>query len=316
MNRQRSPSIRETFGLQDLSQALREATLSFRGDPLTPPARFGLSSLKVLKPGLSLRTWLRRRRPDRRIVVYNLFNHRQTDIRDGWSVRTTQVEDYRGKSLTYDSHNGTDFVVPVGTKVVAPAPGRVVRVSSEFNRGGLKLLIDHGSGLITTANHLSRVTVRLGQDLKRGEPMALSGASGIDMLLLFPWNVPHVHFNVWLNGEPVDPFARLGETSLWRDHNRPGPARRIAGESLSTETLWNIEAVRQAIAGCRDAELRETLASEKQPAQQAANTLFHLNYYPQRFSSRPLLYAELFPRRPLLDLPFSEEDCSGLFLAD
>jgi murein DD-endopeptidase len=154
-----------------------------------------------------LRTWLGRRRADRRVPIYNLFNRTPTPIADGWSVRKTQVRDFRGGTLTYDSHNGTDFAVPPGTIVVAAAPGRVLRVSSEFNRGGLKVFVDHGRGLVTTSNHLGRALVRDGDLVRRGQPIALSGASGIDMFLMFPWNVPHVHFNVWLNGEPVDPFA-------------------------------------------------------------------------------------------------------------
>jgi hypothetical protein len=52
------------------------------------------------------------------------------------------VRDFRGGTLTYDSHNGTDFAVPPGTIVVAAAPGRVLRASSEFNRGGLKVFVD------------------------------------------------------------------------------------------------------------------------------------------------------------------------------
>ncbi len=78
--------------------------------------------------------------------MYNLFNRTPTPLEDGWSVRKTQVTDFRGGTLTYDSHNGTDFAVPVGTVVVAPAPGKVLRISSEFNRGGLKVFLDHGRG--------------------------------------------------------------------------------------------------------------------------------------------------------------------------
>src|SRR6185369_4667667 len=139
-----------------------------------------------------------------------------------------------GGTLTYDSHNGTDFVLPVGTVIVAPAPGKVLRVSSEFNRGGLKVFIDHGRGLATTSNHLARALVREGQTVRRGEPIALSGYSGIDSLIAFPFSAPHLHFNVWLDGAYVDPFAveetptpppqapaLPGETPLWKDGNDP-----------------------------------------------------------------------------------------------
>ena len=83
--------------------------------------------------------------------------------------------DFRGRDLTYDSHNGTDFAVPVGTKVLAAAGGEVVRIVSEFNRGGLKIFIDHGGGLMTTSAHLARPLVKVGQIVARGEAIALSG---------------------------------------------------------------------------------------------------------------------------------------------
>ena len=75
--------------------------------------------------------------------------------------------------MTYDIHNGTDFATPVGTRVVAGAPGVVRRVSSEFHRGGLKVFIDHGGGLVTGANHLSRALVRVGERVSRGQLVAL-----------------------------------------------------------------------------------------------------------------------------------------------
>ena len=48
--------------------------------------------------------------------------------------------------------------------------------------------------------------------------------NGIDGLTTFPFGAPHVHFNVWLDGEYVDPFAAPGETSLWRAGNWPVPS--------------------------------------------------------------------------------------------
>ena len=41
--------------------------------------------------------------------------------------------------------------------------------------------------------------------LVRGQPVARSGYSGIDAVITFPWGTPHIHFNVWLHGRPVDP---------------------------------------------------------------------------------------------------------------
>ena len=304
--------VRETFGLSPLSLRAREAWLSLRGDGSVPPTRFDATSLRIFKPALSVETWLGRRRSDRRIPIYNLFNHTPTPLEDGWSVRKTQVADFRGGTLTYDSHNGTDFVVPVGTVVVAPAPGKVLRVSSEFNRGGLKVFLDHGRGLCTTSNHLARALVSEGDVVRRGDPIALSGYSGIDGLLLFPWSAPHVHFNVWLNGEYVDPFAPVGEAPIWREGNDPRPH----GGGPSTEpfepTAWEAGAVDRALASCIDPAVRAEIDVELEPDRRAMSVLFQRNYYPTRFGVRLPLSVEAYPREARLSLPFRAEEFAGV----
>jgi murein DD-endopeptidase MepM/ murein hydrolase activator NlpD len=218
-------SIAETFGLSPLSQRAREAWLTLRGDPSTPPSRFDHTSLRMFKPRMALPLWRGRPAHGRLIPIYNLVSHVRPPPEEGWSVRVTFARDFLGTQLTYDSHNGTDFAVPLGTVVLAAAAGTVLRVSREFDRGGLKVFIDHGDGLVTTSNHLGRAFVRVGQRVRRGEPIALSAYSGLDGLSTFPFGAPHVHYNVWLNGEYVDPFG-LGDTiPLWRNGNWPIPHR-------------------------------------------------------------------------------------------
>jgi len=212
------PSIIESMGLLPLRERGRQALIALRGDEDVPPAKFGLSSLRLLDPKLAVPLWRGKYAVHRKVVLSNLFNHRQTPIELGWSVEKTQVEDFRGKGSTYDSHNGTDYCIPRGTPMLAPASGVVVRVVSEFHRGGLKLAIDHGQGLVTSSAHLARVLVKEGDLVRRGQHVAVTGYSGLDSLVSFPWGIPHIHFNVWLDGQPVDPFARTShpeEASLF-----------------------------------------------------------------------------------------------------
>jgi murein DD-endopeptidase len=306
----------ETFGLFPLATRLRETAITFRGAEGVPPSRFDASSLGIFQPRLALETWLGRRRTDGRVPVYNLFNRTPTPIADGWSVRKTQAHDFRGGSLTYDSHNGTDFAVPPGTVVVAAAPGRVLRVSSEFNRGGLKVFVDHGCGLVTTSNHLGRALVREGERVRRGQPIAFSGASGLDMLLMFPWNVPHVHWNVWLDGEPVDPFAARGEVSLWRRWNDPVPDDGTMDDSGAEPTAWDDRLVEAAIAACDVASVRDELRAIPPLGVRAMAVLFQMNYYPTRFSQRVNPHGASWPRTPRLDLPFRASDFVGIVFPD
>jgi murein DD-endopeptidase len=197
--------------------------------------------------------------------------------------------------------------------VVAAAPGKVLRVSSEFNRGGLKVFLDHGEGLATTSNHLARALVHVGDVVRRGEPIALSGYSGLDGLVAFPWSAPHVHFNVWLDGEYVDPFAELGEISLWREGNEPEPPRGVEAEPF-TPTTFSQRAVDDAVAHATEPALREALRSEVDLDVRAMNVMFQRNYYPTRFDARPPIYDGVHARAPRLSLPFRREDFVGIAL--
>ena len=304
-------SLVETFGLAPAGERLRETLLALRGDGLTPPSRFGVSSLGIFQPALAARLWLGLKSSDRRVDIYNFFNRTPTPESEGWSVRKTQTCDFRGGTRTYDSHNGTDFAVSPGTVVVAAAPARVVRVSSEFNRGGLKVMLDHGHGVMTVSVHLGRALVGVGDVVARGEPVALSGASGLDFLVSLGLSAPHVHYNVWLDGVPVDPFARPGEVSLWRSHNDPTPYVGPRDAEVPP-TRFDPTCVAEALAACRDPALAARIARLPDIAVQAAELVFHMNYYPTRFTGRVSPYAEEHPRRPLLDLPLRPEDFAGI----
>ena len=304
-------SMAEILGLTPLGERLREARLALRGDPWTPASRFDLTSLRILRPRLALRLWMGQRPGGRRVVVYNLFTRTQTPEAEGWSVRKTTVRDFRGGTLTYDSHNGTDFATPPGTVVVAPAPARVALVVSEFHRGGLKVMLDHGDGLCTTLGHLARALVREGDVVARGAPVALSGASGLNFIGSLLADSPHVHFNVWLGGAPVDPFAAPGEVSLWRTGDDPGPHR--GGEERTVPPAGFDEArVASWIAACRHPGLARELAAVATLDARACRTMFAANYYPTRFVVRIDPYGTPSARTPRLDLPFRAEDYDGV----
>jgi len=306
--------IQDTFGLRPLNTKLKQLFMIFRGDPDVPPTKFGISSTKIFKPSISWPTWLNIRRKDKRIPIYNFFNHTPTPLEEGWSVKVTQVKDFRGGRLTYDSHNGTDFAIPVGTQVVTSAPGQILLISDDFNRGGLKIFIDHGQGIITTYNHLGRALVKVGDIVERGQTIALSGASGADAFLCFPWVAPHVHFNVWLNGQYIDPFALQDseQISLWRAGAHPLPHDATEDSEDYKPTDWDTESIQQGIEACKNADIRQKLLAIQDTGQQAMFLLMQQNYYPTRFASRPSLYKEAFSRIPLLDLPFRAEDFIGV----
>lgn len=306
----------EALGVRPFGKTARETMLTLRGDGSTPKTRFGLSSLRQFRPLYSVPLWLGRAPEGRRIPITNLYNYRQPPPELGWSVRVTDVRDFRGGKNTYDSHNGTDFAVPPGTDVLTAAAGLVLRVSSEYHRGGLKVFVDHGRGLVTTYNHLTRSLVVPGQRVERGERIAISGYSGIDALAGFPWAPPHVHFNCWHNGGYVDPFTPVGDStpSLWRKHNDPVPCPDVGADDYEP-TEWNDDALAACIAACRHDDARAEIEGAATREERMGNALFQLNYFPTRFARLGegfSLYRRSFPREPWLDLPFSVRDYDGV----
>jgi murein DD-endopeptidase len=307
-------SITEALGLIPFSRDLRGIGLVLGGDRNVPAARVGASGLRLLRPRLALSLWRGKTPCPRQAVITALFNRRQTPAALGWSTRRTQIRDYRGRTLTYDSHNGTDFAVPPGSVITAAAPGHVALTLFEFNRGGLKLLVDHGGGWFTSYNHLSRTLRAPGTPVARGEAIALSGASGLDGVLFFPWLAPHLHFNVLAGATMTDPFAAPGEISLWRPHNTP--ASSAAGvEPIPERSVFIENRVKAAIAGCASPRRRSELA--RLPAEvRGAAVLVDLATYPTRYPGVDPALVEIGPRRPFLCLPLSAEAFDGAVYAD
>lgn len=311
------PGPREIFfGDGAWPDIARDSLRALLGSPHMKASRWGPSSLRVLKPSISLPTWLGLRRNDGRVPLYNFFNRVPAPRDQGYSVRVTHARDFRGGRFTYDGHLGTDFACPVGTPVVAPAPGVVTHVHTDMGYGGLKVGMDHGEGLFTTVCHLSRPMVSVGQRLARGDRLGLSGASGLELLLFFPWVSPHLHFNVWLDGEAVDPFARPGEESLWRSGNdpRPGDGRPVPGDADWRPSDFSAEGVEDGIAACRDEHLRDRVRAKTTLAAQATELMLVRSFASSAFDAFPALYVGRHVRRPRLDLPFRHEDYGGAAL--
>jgi murein DD-endopeptidase MepM/ murein hydrolase activator NlpD len=310
----RRVGLLETFGLSPVARGLRDAKRGIVGSPNSPRSQWDATSLRIFKPSISFPTWLGLVRDDRRAPIYNFFNREAQPSDEGYSVRVTLARDFRGHRFTYDGHLGTDFAVPVGSTIVASAPGRVVLVEQALDRGGLKVCVDHGRGLFTTSNHLSRSLVHEGKIVARGEPIGLSGASGMEFVLCFPWVAPHLHFNAWLNGVPVDPFAIPGETSLFRVRNDPRPHRGEAIAEAYEETRWDQDAVEAGIRACRDSRMRAELLDTHPLYKRAALLLVTRNYRSAAFAAFPSLVNETYVREPRLDLPLSAEEFDGCHL--
>jgi murein DD-endopeptidase MepM/ murein hydrolase activator NlpD len=137
----------------------------------------------------------------------------------GGSVRPPAV--YRGGTFTWPvagggnyisqyfhyGHYGLDIAADYGSTVRAAASGTVVFAGWKSNGGGYQVWVAHGSGLYTTYNHMSGVSVGRGQHVGRGQQVGRVGQSGYA-------TGPHLHFEVWRGpvwdgGRRVNPLAYL-----------------------------------------------------------------------------------------------------------
>ena len=103
-----------------------------------------------------------------------------------------------GKEVIEGINHGLDIAVNIGTKVYAPADGKVKFVGRQGGWGKV-LKIDHGNGYRTVYAHLSRIVVKPGSEIKRGDLVAESGNSGRS-------SGPHLHYEVHKYGAPQNPM--------------------------------------------------------------------------------------------------------------
>ncbi len=118
----------------------------------------------------------------------------------GWPVRgrITSTFGYRIFRGRRDFHTGIDIAVWYRTPVAATADGVVVAAGWQSGYGW-SVVIQHKEGWSTLYGHLSRYLVDVGDHVKRGQIIGLSGSSGNS-------TGPHLHYEIRLNGVPVDPW--------------------------------------------------------------------------------------------------------------
>jgi len=95
------------------------------------------------------------------------------------------------------THNGLDYGVPEGTKILATAEGKVIFSGHKRGEGNM-IIISHGHGFETRYSHLSKSFVHVGKKIKRAEVIGLVGNTGKSM-------TPHLHYEVRVNEKPVNP---------------------------------------------------------------------------------------------------------------
>ena len=142
---------------------------------------------------------------------HNYARRWQTNLRPSlWPVSGRVMSSFGGRQDPFSGegaiHTGVDLSAAWGTAVHAAADGIVTHASWGGNYGKI-VIIDHGDGMQTWYAHLSSFAVVPGQEIRRGEIVGRSGATGRA-------TAPHLHYEVRVGGTPVNPYKYLQSSML------------------------------------------------------------------------------------------------------
>jgi murein DD-endopeptidase MepM/ murein hydrolase activator NlpD len=98
-------------------------------------------------------------------------------------------------------HTGIDIGVPMGTLIASAADGIIVFAGPKTGYGNT-VIVDHGGGIATLYAHQSQIASTVGMSVARGQTIGYVGCTGY-------CTGPHLHFEVRVNGDPVDPMGWL-----------------------------------------------------------------------------------------------------------
>jgi murein DD-endopeptidase MepM/ murein hydrolase activator NlpD len=114
-----------------------------------------------------------------------------------WPVVGYVTREFVNQTDHGGDHPGIDIAQPAQSPVQAPGDGTVARVGTDPFLGNF-LEIQHGLGYLTVYGHCSRVVVRAGVPVRRGQIIAYTGQTGEAA-------APHLHFEIWRDGRAIDP---------------------------------------------------------------------------------------------------------------
>jgi len=127
---------------------------------------------------------------------------------------------------TLRMHTGIDFTAPRGTPVYATADGSVESPNAAMSGYGIAIVINHGFGYETLYGHLSRVAVRPGTKVKRGQIIGYVGSTGLSV-------APHLHYEVIKNGKKINPVNFFFNDLTPEDYKRVLEVSSKVTQSLS-----------------------------------------------------------------------------------
>lgn len=112
---------------------------------------------------------------------------------------------------SYRTHTGMDIGAPLGSYAIAANDGIVTKSTYSYSYGNM-IMIDHGGGVKTLYAHGSELIAQVGDVVKRGEAIMKVGSTG--------WSTgPHLHFEIRVNGQTIDPYPYVTNVIITNDEN-------------------------------------------------------------------------------------------------
>lgn len=156
-------------------------------------------------------------------------------------TRNGQVVIYTGDSsfdcdpYCYDGHSGLDYGMVVGTPLFAAANGTIIKTMQLSTGYGIHVVIKHDNNYHTLYAHMSEISVRVGQTVKAGDIIGLSGNTGNS-------SGPHLHFGVYrtTNSGSVPNETYATDPFGWRNKTTPDPLINFptTGKGTAATCLW------------------------------------------------------------------------------
>lgn len=122
-------------------------------------------------------------------------------------------------------HMGIDFTCPQGTPIIATGDGKVIKVENRKSGYGKCVTIDHGFGYQTKYAHMSKVEVKRGQKVTRGQVIGAVGSTGTS-------TAPHLHYEVIHKGKKVDPIHYCMDGLSPQEYQELVEAASVANQSF------------------------------------------------------------------------------------
>jgi murein DD-endopeptidase MepM/ murein hydrolase activator NlpD len=197
--------------MKDTMQSLREAEKDFRKLfdvkskaavlESADPADTGSFDMEVLRE--QIEASMRSVTDIRKYIAEQKDLYLATPV--GWPVSGSLSSPYGNRRHPVHEetrfHTGVDISVPSGSEVKATADG-IVSFAGWAEKSGIVVVVEHGRGFRTAYAHNRKTLVTVGQRVVRGDPVALSGSTGMS-------TGPHVHYEIWKNGRHTNPAGYL-----------------------------------------------------------------------------------------------------------